>query len=336
MKKKTIVIYGLLACVVPMVSFAQTSALLPTFEWKNTQSIQNQTIIDADILRTNLEWLYERSWLGDSKWSLVGSGPNASLTTPYNVEVDGALRVGGTVTASDPTGDGNVVTLGYLKRLLTEVYGYRDFGNMRDAQNVPQVNYSRMREFYSPDQATANYLCSAMGYDKGSWTRTGSSGGSGWNYHNLSIVTYEPNKGFTNGYANAGQRFTCFGRSCSSNRQPYISNLRCLAQADNKLYDTVIPQQVLRDSQIPGFDPRVSTVSVGTTKWSACKYKKRSDKNNYYTNRTVKCYDEATNSYVAANKCYGKPASSWKVFGTKAICDAFVARENIKTPHRLK
>ena len=185
-----------------------------------------------------------------------------------------------------------------------------------------------MREFYAPDQPTADFLCQYMGYDEGTWTGTGQTTYTGWNYHNLSIVTYQPGKGFTNSYANSGQRFTCFGTSCRSSNERYISNLRCLSQVENELQTALYSQQYLTSSQISNFPVQITTEYRATSDWSSCSFVSRSDGNNYRTNRSVACYDTATNQNVSYSECVGAPMSSWKVFSTRARCESFVATSN--------
>lgn len=312
-------------------SFEQTGAA----EWSGTESIQENTIIDSSVLRNNLQWLYDRIWLFSSGWTFLEGGQSGEgkneLFTDANVFIDGDVMVTGNVTAADPTEDGHLVTLGFLKSLFSRTFGYQDFGNMRDAQSVPQSGNScryPMREFYHPDEATADFLCRHMGFDEGTWTTTAQSGGSGWNYCNLSVVTYDQALGRHASISRSGQRYMCIGSQCASNPTPYMRNLRCLAEVENQLKTQTFTDTVLRSDQIDNFSPVVTTESVATSPWGACTYNRRSDGLNYMTTRTVRCQDTSTGEFVADNQCHGAPARSWRVFATQQACTTFRTTQN--------
>ncbi len=264
----------------------------------------------------------------NSLWTKVGN----LVQTISDVSIGGNLDVGGTISATDPSPDtGNqVATVSFLKALSATPYGYNDFGTMRNSQNVPQVNYATMVEFYSDDKKTLDFLCRHLGYDFGSSTARAFTGGTEWNYANLSVVTYDQTRGFTNGSASfPDQRFRCFGTACAATTTvSYTANLRCISEAKSDVQQKMVTEVYLPASQIATFSKQVTTRRVGTTLFGACVYGSRSDGLNYTSSRTVQCYDAKTNAFVPGIQCIGNSIPSTMYYPTLSQCTAGIAELN--------
>lgn len=264
----------------------------------------------------------------NSLWTKVGN----LVQTISDVSIGGNLDVGGTISATDPSPDidNQVVNVSFLKVLSATPYGYNDFGTMSNSQNVPQVNYSNMVEYYSDDKKTIDFLCRHLGYDFGSSTARAFAGGSGWNYNNLSVVTYDQTRGFTNGSASfPDQRFRCFGTPCSATTTvSFTTNLRCISEAKSDVQQKIVTEVYLPAAQLANFSKQVTTRRVGTTLFGACVYSSRSDGLNYTSSRTVQCYDAKTNAFVPGIQCIGNSIPVRMYYPTLSQCTAGIAELN--------
>lgn len=271
----------------------------------------------------------------NSLWTKVGN----LVQTISDVAVGGNLAVGGTISATDPSPDAGdqVATVSFLKALLATPYAYNDFGNLRGSLALPQVNYATMVEYYSDDQVTLDYICRYLGYDFGSTTGKIFVGGAGWNYPNLSVVTYDQTRGFSNGSsAFPDQRFRCFGTACSSTTTvSYASNVRCISKAKSAVQEKILTEVYLPAADLATFSKQITTRYVPTTYFAACVYGSRSDGLNYTASRTVRCYDSKTNAYVAGSQCIATGVSSTIYYPTLSQCNAGVTELNKVAPHTL-
>lgn len=270
----------------------------------------------------------------NSLWTKVGN----LVQTISDVSIGGNLDVGGTISATDPSSDvdNQVATVSFLKALSATPYGYNDFGTMEGSQNVPNVkNYSTMKEFYSDDKATVDFLCQYLGYDFGSSTSSALPTVGGWSaYANLTVITYSDLLGVTNAYsAFPKQRFLCFGGAdCVAKASRFTTNLRCISKAKSDVQQKLVTEVYLPAAQLATFSKQVTTRRVGTTLFGACVYGSRSDGLNYTSSRTVQCYDSKTNAYVPSIQCIGNIIPSKMYYPTLAQCNAGVTELNKVPP----